>query len=121
MATIRRATLSDAAGINEIGNHYILHSPVNFKVEELSLDERQEWIRSFGESGRYQLFVAQEKSAILGFTGSALFHERCAYETSIQTTIYMHPDERTRGLGTLLYKHLFKALTEEDIHRAYDF
>ena len=31
----------------------------------------------------------------------------------------MHPDERTRGMGTLLYKHLFKALTEEDIHRAY--
>ena len=119
MTTIRHADLSDAADINEIGNHYILNSPANFKEETLSIEERQQWIQSFGTSGRYRLFVAEENSQVIGFAGSTQFHERCAYGTSIQTTIYLHPKSRKKGLGTEIYTHLFKAIANEDLHRAY--
>ena len=62
MVEIRSAQLEDAAGINEIGNYYILNTSANFKVDELDLEERQAWMKSFGESGRHRLIVAIEKS-----------------------------------------------------------
>jgi len=119
MINIRRAVISDAAELNEIGNHYILHSPVNFKTAELSLEEREDWISSFGSSGRYQLFVAEENTKIIGFSGSTQFHEKYAYGTSVQTTIYLHPEYRSKGVGTLLYTELLGKLANEDLHRAY--
>lgn len=119
MAQIRRGKISDAAYVNEIGNHYILNSPANFKTEDFSLEKREAWIKSFGESGRYQLFVAEENSKIIGFACSTQFHGRHAYGTSVQTTIYLHAETRSRGVGTQLYTELFIALANEDLHRAY--
>lgn len=116
---IRPAQIQDAAGINEIGNYYITHSPANFKVDEFSLEERVEWMKTFSETGRYRLLVGVEEAKVVGYACSAQFHERCAYQTSVATTIYLHPDARRRGLGSRLYAELFKQLENEDLNRAY--
>ena len=50
---------------------------------------------------------------------STQFHDRCAYQTSIATSIYLHPDSRKRGLGTHLYTALFNQLKNEDLNRAF--
>jgi phosphinothricin acetyltransferase len=119
MVEIRSAQLEDAAGINEIGNYYILNTSANFKVDELDLEERQTWMKSFGEPGRHRLIVAIEKKVILGYACSTPFQDRCAYQTSISTTIYLHPDSCKKGLGTRLYSQLFRLLENEDLHRAF--
>lgn len=116
---IRPANISDAPGINEIGNHYITHSPANFKLEELSLDQRESWMKDFSETGRHRLLVGVEGKSVLGYTCSTSFHERCAYQTSIATTIYLHPEARKKGLGTQLYRELFDQLQGEDLNRAF--
>ena len=116
---IRSANIEDAEGINEIGNHYILHSPANFKMDALSLREREEWMQAFSKTGRYRLIVGVENDKILGYACSGSFHERCAYQTSVATAIYLHPDVRRKGLGTRLYTELFKRLEGEDIHRVF--
>ena len=76
MLNIRHASIADGAGINRIGNHYINTTPVNFKTDPLSLEEREPWINSFSLSGPYQLFVAEEDDSILGYASSAQFHEQ---------------------------------------------
>ncbi|MCZ6674151.1 MAG: GNAT family N-acetyltransferase [Verrucomicrobia bacterium] len=119
MAEIRHAVVPDAAAINKICNHYIQNTPVNFKTGQLTLEEQGNWIRSFSDSGRYQLFAACEGSELIAYAGSSMFHERCAYGTSVATTVYLHPDVRAKGIGTQLYTKLFDALSKEDLHRAY--
>jgi phosphinothricin acetyltransferase len=42
-----------------------------------------------------------------------------AYDTSVEVTIYLAPDAGGCGVGTRLYKALFEALADEDLHRAY--
>jgi phosphinothricin acetyltransferase len=37
----------------------------------------------------------------------------------VEVTVYCAPDAGGRGIGTLLYKSLFEALADEDLHRAY--
>lgn len=116
---IRSARIADADGINEIGNHYILNTPANFKIDSLTREEREAWMKDFSDSGRYRLIVGIENDRVLGYACSTTFHERCAYQTSIATSIYLHPDALGKGLGSQLYTVLFEQLKNEDIHRAF--
>ncbi len=56
---------------------------------------------------------------MLGFAYSGPVRPRRAYETSIETTVYVQHDALGRGIGATLYDALFDALAGEDIHRAY--
>lgn len=56
---------------------------------------------------------------ILGYATSSAFRPKPAYATSVEVTVYLAPHARGRGVGTLLYKALFEALADEDVHRAY--
>jgi phosphinothricin acetyltransferase len=90
----------------------------------LSPERRRPWLLSHGKDGPYRLLVARERRVhaegrLLGYAHSSRFRPKAAYDTSVECTVYVAPDAGGRGLGTLLYKHLFEALEGEDLHRAY--
>ncbi|MFE3885139.1 GNAT family N-acetyltransferase [Streptomyces lydicus] len=57
--------------------------------------------------------------ALLGYATSSAFRPKAAYAPSVEVTVYCAPHAAGRGIGTLLYTSLFKALADEDVHRAY--
>ena len=46
------------------------------------------------------------------------FRTKPAYESSVETTLYVQPDLRRRRVGPSLYEALFAALRGMDVHRA---
>ena len=78
--------------LRDILNHYILKSVVTFEMVELSLENRKTWFTQFSETGRYQLFVAEEMNKVVGYAASLRFHQRPAYAPSVMSSIYLHPD-----------------------------
>jgi phosphinothricin acetyltransferase len=114
---VRRAERRDLARITEIYNHYVETTSITFDVKPYSEAEREPWLAQFGASGRHQLFVAESAGRVVGYAGTMPFRPKQAYETSVETTIYVAPDERARGLGPRLYDALFAALRGEDVHR----
>lgn len=116
---IRRAEMADAPALLDIYNHYVRETAITFDLEPRTLAQRQEWLAGFAPSGRYQCFVAVRDGQVIGWASSGRFKERQAYETSIETSIYLAPAEAGRGLGRRLYTTLFEALRAEDVHRAY--
>ena len=117
--TIRRVEPRDLPALLAIYNHYVVHTPITFDLEPRTLAQRQEWLDQFAPSGKYQCFVAARGAQTIGWACSAKFKEKEAYATSIETSIYLAPDEGGKGLGRRLYKTLFDALKGEDIHRAF--
>ena len=117
--TIRPARAEDLAPLNELYNHYVRETAITFDVVEYTVDERRPWFERFGERGRYRLRVADEAGRLLGYAGTLPFRSKAAYETSVETTIYLWPDAYGRGLGSRLYERLFADLAGEDVHRAY--
>ncbi len=115
---VRRAERRDLAQITEIYNHYIETSSITFDVEPYAEAAREPWFAQFGASGRHQLFVAARAGRVIGYAGSLQFRPKAAYETSVEVTIYVAPDERARGLGPRMYDALFTALRGQDVHRA---
>jgi phosphinothricin acetyltransferase len=117
--TTRRAGQDDLPRLLEIYNHYVVHTPINFDIEPRSLAQRREWFAEFNSQGRYQCFVAARGDAPIGYACSMRFKEKAAYETTIETSIYVAPGEGGKGVGRRLYRALFDALAGEDIHRVY--
>ena len=117
---IRLAAEADCAAITEIYNHYVVSSPATFDLEPYTLAERRPWFDAFAKSERYKLFVAvgADDGAVRGYAASLRFRPKAAYDTTIETTLYLAPEWTGQGLGLRLYQSLFDALVGEDIHLA---
>ena len=115
---VRYGDPGDAAALNDLYNHYILNTPITFEIEAWSLEQRLSWLAGFQQTGPYRLLVAEQESVVLGFACSHRYHERAAYSTTIETSIYCRPEASGKGIGTLLYGALFEALKGEPVHMA---
>ena len=116
---IRPAAAADLPELLEIYNHYVRETPFTFDVEPVEFEARRAWLEEFARAGPHRLFVAADGERILGYAGSHRFRAKAAYDTSVETTIYLAGDAAGKGLGRRLYTALFDALEGEDLNRAY--
>jgi phosphinothricin acetyltransferase len=117
--TVRPGGEPDLEKLNNIYNQYVKDTHYTFDIEPMTIEARREWFSHYGPSGRHRLLVALSDDALVGFACSSMFRPRPAYQTSVETTIYLAPDAVGHGAGTMLYSELFRSLASEDIHRAY--
>jgi phosphinothricin acetyltransferase len=114
---IRPAGIADLPGITDIYNHYVLHALTPFATEPYSVESRVPWFESFDER-RYRLLVAEGADGILGWTSSSRYRPTAPFDWTVETSIYLHPECRMKGVGSLLYQGLFTLLQEQPIHLA---
>ena len=117
--SIRNAEIGDLQKLTDLYNHYVKTSPATFDLEPVSLESRKVWMSHYADTGRHRLLIAVDGREIAGYATSGKVREKPGYLTSIETTVYVHPDFHGRGVGTMLYETLFAALANEDIHRVY--
>ena len=104
-------TAADAEELLEIYRPYITDTAVTFEYDVPSAEEFAGRIRRI--SARYPYIkLVDENGIILGYSYASTFKDRRAYDWSVETTIYLKPDCRHRGLGGALY------LALEDLLRA---
>ncbi|MFI5762338.1 GNAT family N-acetyltransferase [Streptomyces sp. NPDC051563] len=116
---VRPGASGDLSALTDLYNHYVRETPVTFDVEPLTPGMRREWLEAHPAAGRHRLLVAESDGRVIGYACSGPYRPKQAYETSVETSIYLAPDQGRRGIGSLLYAELFRALAEEDVHRAY--
>ncbi|WP_371670790.1 GNAT family N-acetyltransferase [Streptomyces sp. NBC_00289] len=122
---VRPGVEADLDALTDIYNHYVRETAVTFDTAAFSPEERRPWLLSHPVDGPYPLMVAtmtapgEISQEILGYATSSPYRAKPAYGTSVETTVYVAPHAGRRGIGTLLYKALFAALADEDLHRAY--
>jgi phosphinothricin acetyltransferase len=116
---IRSGQAGDLEQVNDIYNHYVRETPITFDIEPIAMAQRREWFGHYDVVGRHRLLVAVSDDRVLGYATSSPWHPRPAYETSVETSIYLAPDATGRGIGIILYSRLFEELDGEDLHRAY--
>ncbi len=115
---IRSAREDDLPRLTEIYNHYIRQTAITFEIEPYTIEGRRPWLSQFAATGRYRILVAEADGKALGWANSRRFHERAAYDPTVETSIYLDPDHRGQRIGTKLYAALFDLLRGEDVHRA---
>ena len=91
--------------------------PATFDFEGPSV----EWWRGvLADNGPAQneLLVAVEDGEVLGYAKSGRFKDRPGYDTTRETSAYVHEDHRGRGVGTALYTELFARLDRSGLRTA---
>jgi phosphinothricin acetyltransferase len=116
---VRPAEVGDLPQISDLYAYYVRETTVTFDVDAPSPDEQVSWFNAHGVEGRWRLFVAEADGGVFGWTSSSRLRPRRAYDTSVETSVYVSPDMTGRGIGTALYETLFQTLAGEDVHRAY--
>ncbi|HTQ51337.1 MAG TPA: GNAT family N-acetyltransferase [Candidatus Acidoferrales bacterium] len=103
-ATIRAATLADLDAINDIYNHYVLHSTCTYQEEPEPLEGRRQWFEHHGD--RHPIIVAELEGQVAGWGSLSAYHARSAYRRTVENSVYVHHQLHRRGIGSLLLQEL---------------
>jgi phosphinothricin acetyltransferase len=117
--SVRPGEVGDLPALTALYNHYVEHTHVTFDTEPFTVEQRHAWFGHYGSTGRHRLFVALVGEEVAGYATSSRFRDKAAYDTSVETTVYVRDGGAGRGVGGALYAALFEALVTEDVHRAY--
>ena len=111
---IRNATRDDAAAIAAIYNPYVATTCITFETNAVSAHEMQQRIRETTDA-LLPWLVATENGAIVGFAYASRWKGRCAYRHSAESTVYVDPSSKGKGVGRALYRELIERLRGQGI------
>ena len=114
---IRPAERCDLPALVDIFNHYVVHGHVTFDTALNTVQSRQSWFESYG-NGCHQLLVALAAERVLGCTYSSRYQPRPAFDATVETSIYLHPQHCGSGTCSALYTALFVRLEQQPVHVA---
>jgi phosphinothricin acetyltransferase len=97
---IRLATAADLERINEIYNHYVLHSTCTYQTEPEPIEGRRAWFAVHDD--RHPVTVAEEDGRVVGWGSLSRFHPRAAYGRTVENSVYIDPALHRRGIGQAL-------------------
>lgn len=104
VASIRLASESDLVTINEIYNHYVLHSTCTYQEEPESIEGRRNWFERHGET--HPIIVAEAEKQVIGWGSLSAYHARSAYRRTVENSVYVHHKFHRRGIGSTLLNEL---------------
>jgi len=116
MPDIRAAVIADLPALTALYNHYVIHTPVTFDLVPLEPEQRRGWFENHQTSRRHRLLVAEEHGELVGYASTGPWRPRAAYDTTVESSIYVRPGAVRRGIGRQLYTALFDGLADADVH-----
>ena len=117
MVIIRDARVDDAKVLLEIYSYYVELTAISFELTTPSLSEFKHRITEIQK--HYPYLVIEKDGIVKGYAYAHLFVGREAYSYSAETTIYLDPDSRGKGLGRKLYEELENRLKKMGIINLY--
>ena len=111
---IRLASLEDAEAIRAIYNPAVLDSTATFDLRPRSLADQQVWLRE--HSGAHAAIVAVDDGVVVGFGSLSPYRTRPAYVTSVEDSVYVHPDHHGKGVGRALLEELVRLAKAHGFH-----
>jgi phosphinothricin acetyltransferase len=101
---IRLATPADLPAINELYNHYVIHSTCTYQTEPETLEARRNWFER--HSAKHPVTVATRGEVVVGWASLSRFHSRAAYANTVENSIYVHHEWHRQGIGGALLDDL---------------
>lgn len=112
---IRPAEASDAEALMAIYNPVVETSTATFDLVPRTLDQQLDWLAD--RSGARIVLVAEaDDGAVAGYAAISPYRERAAYATTVEDSVYVHPDHQGRGVGRLLLEAMVETARAHGFH-----
>jgi phosphinothricin acetyltransferase len=113
---IRVAAETDAAVVRAIYAPVIESSATSFELEVPSVAEMGARITT--RQPAHPWLVIEDETGVQGYAYAGRFSGRPAYDWSVETSIYLAPTARGRGVGAALYTALLQVLAAQGYRQA---
>lgn len=114
---VRPATEADAGACLEIYRPFVEDTVITFEETVPSLGDFEKRITKALE--RHVWLVVEDGGEVIGYAYGSNFRERPAYRWVCETSVYLSPSGRGRGIGTGLYALLLGIFARQGFRRAY--
>ncbi len=97
---IVHAVREDLESIVEIYNTTVTGRMVTADLEPVTVESREKW---YDEHSAYNrpLWVMKVKGEIIAWLSFSAFHSRSAYDRTAEISIYISPEYRSQGVGSI--------------------
>ena len=114
---IRLVADSDVAAIAALYRPIVESTAISFETEPPTPEDMR---RRIGETlPSYPWLVYDVAGQVAGYAYATRHRVRAAYQWSVDTSIYIHPEFRRHGIGRGLYASLFAILAAQGYFNAY--
>jgi L-amino acid N-acyltransferase YncA len=111
---IRDATMEDAEAIRAIYNDAVLNTTAVFDYAAREPQAQRDWLQMKAEQ-KLPVLVADDGGTVLGYASYGPFRPWPAYLYTVENAIYIAPQSRGRGIGTLLLRPLLQIAQERGL------
>lgn len=109
---VRPPSQDDLTAIADLYAHFVDTSAATFDLEVPGLDAWEARWRDAQAAGR-PWRIAELDGAFAGYATASPFRPKRAYDTTVETTVYLRPGLEGRGLGRLLYGDMLSAAAQD--------
>src|SRR5277367_1810802 len=103
---LSEATEADLPGLVAIYNEVIATSTAVYSSTPVTLEERHTWWQTRIAQG-YPVLIARDARGVCGFSTFGDFRAWPGYRFTVEHTVHVRADGRSRGAGTALVRALF--------------
>jgi phosphinothricin acetyltransferase len=111
---IRDARLSDAQAIVDIYRPIVTETAISFEIDCPEVPEMMERLQRVQR--HWPWLVMEGEDRLRGYAYTRPFRERRAYQHTVETTVYVHSNDRGQGVGRALMEVLLLRLQEAGHH-----
>ncbi len=115
--TIRHAVDDDLSDIATIYNHEVANSHATFDLDPPTIGYWRQRLAG-AQAGDHLLVAVDADEDVVGYAYSWSYRPRPAYNLTRETSIYLDPSVRGRGVGRALYPALLDAMAQSGVHTA---
>ncbi len=109
---VRHATIFDAEAVSAIYNHAIEHTDASLWYDPRPVSEMRGEMEEASDA--YPWLVAEDTEGdVAGWAMVKPWNKRDGYRHTVETTIYIHHENRSKGVGRMLYDELFRLIREQ--------
>jgi len=111
---LRKVKISDAAAITKIYNFHVYNTIATFDLEPISIQEMETKITTITKN--HPWFVYELNNVVVGYTYANYWKMRSAYNTTVESSIYIAEEAVGKGIGNTLYQHLLTELKNRNMN-----
>ena len=115
--TIRLATVADGEALAHIYRPAVIDSATSFEI--VAPLGKEMGVRVERTLQNTPWLVCEYGNDVVGYAYANRHRDRPAYQWSVDTTVYVHPDQQRTGVARALYMSLFAILTRQGFYSAY--